>query len=130
MLDRIIAERTSKQQVMRAVQRVARTVALPALGLMLGGLLAHAVQVARAVDGASRRLPGPNAVPVEQLLRPVTWLSSSGAMSLGLLGLTLVPGITVVWILVGHLRARRWFEALVAAAVAAILTFSIFMGHK
>ena len=50
-------------------------------------------------------------------------------MSVGLLALAALPAITVLFILVHHLRARQWVEAGVAACLFAVLALSAVVGH-
>jgi hypothetical protein len=137
MLDDIIsthagnAAQTYGRRVALIVRRVARIVAVPALLLMLGGLLAYSISSGQLLGRAWAGFPGPGTVV---LVHPgglsERLFSGEAAMSLGLLALALVPAITVFLILVDHLRGRRWKEAVVAASVVAIMALSAVLGKK
>lgn len=130
MLDRLIeAQADPATRTSRIIRRISRLVALPALLLMLGGLLLYAV----SQPDRGTRLPGPPSINLGELLNfgaPIggaVWAANL-MMSLGLLGLALVPGITVAFILIEHLRGRRWQDAIVALVVVGVLTLSVFLG--
>jgi hypothetical protein len=112
------------------VRRVARMVAVPALLLMLGGLLAYGIGSRQFLAFGWGALPGPAAGSLGQLTRSGRSLSGEAAMSLGLLALALVPAITVCVILLDYLRSRRWKDAAVAASVVAIMALSAILGKK
>ena len=112
------------------MRRVARLVAGPAFLLMLGGLLAYGAESGQLLQRQASGLPGPQSVPLSQLAAGSQLISAEGAMSLGLLALALVPTITVLTILVDHLRDKRWGEAAVAAAVIGIMALSAVLGRK
>ena len=124
------------RRVALIVRRVARIVAVPALLLMLGGLLAYGIGSGWLLRQAWAGLPGPGTVVLIRPGDPPGHLfsgeaaSGEAAMSLGLLALALVPAITVFLILLDHLRDRRWKEAAVAASVVAIMAFSAVLGKK
>lgn len=124
------AEQAYGQRVAWTVCRVARLVAVPALALMLGGLLAYGIESSQLLLRAPRGWPGPQSVPLGQLTAVSQLVTAEGAMSLGLLALALVPTITVLTILVDHLRDKRWSEAAVAAVVIGIMTLSAVLGRK
>jgi len=152
MLDDIISANTGDtgqahgRRVALIVRRVARIVAVPALLLMLGGLLAYGIGSGWLLRQAWAGLPGPGTVVLIRPGDPPGHLfsgeaasgeaasgeaaSGEAAMSLGLLALALVPAITVFLILLDHLRDRRWKEAAVAASVVAIMAFSAVLGKK
>lgn len=112
------------------VRRVARVVAVPALLLMLGGLLAYGIGSRQFLALGWGVLPGPTAGSLGQLTRSGRLLSGQAAMNLGLLALALVPAITVCLILLDYLRGRRWKDAVVAASVVAIMALSAILGKK
>lgn len=129
-LDDLIAERTRRPQqdptVALTVRRLARLVAAPAFSAMLGGL-ALALLAGLTLDGRTPvgALPGPSAVAFEYLAQPAALASGQTPMSLGLLALAALPAMTVLFILARHLAAHRWTEAVIAAALLAILTLSV-----
>jgi hypothetical protein len=112
------------------IRRLARVISAPALIAMLGGLLATLL-AARAGLSLSpvSTLPGPPAQALGDLAQSGAVFSGQGAMSVGILALAALPAITVLFILVHHLRARRWTEAGVAAGVIAVLALSAVVGH-
>jgi hypothetical protein len=112
------------------VRRVARMVAIPALLLMLGGLLAHGLSRGGLFAGSAVGLPGPDVESLAQRTDGGRLLASGAAMSVGLLALALIPVITVSWILIDYLRSRRWREAAVAATVVAIMALSAVLGKR
>jgi hypothetical protein len=112
------------------VRRVARLLSVPALLLMLGGLLAYGIGSGHLLARSGAVLPGPAVGNLTQLTGGGRLFAGGTAMSLGLLGLALGPAITVFVILVDYLRVRRWKEAAVAAAVVAIMAFSAILGKK
>ena len=136
MLDDIIAAATVDEtqvqgrRVALIVRRVARAVAVPALLLMLGGLLLSGVSSGDLSGHGGAGLPGPRAGNLARLADPTDRFSGEIAMSLGLLALALTPAITVSWITVFFLHGRRWREAAVAATVVAILALSAILGKK
>ena len=113
------------------VRRVARVVAVPALLLMFGGLLLYGISSGWLLERLRVGLPGSDATSWLRSDNPLARLRSGEvAMGLGLLGLALVPVITVSLILFDHLRDRRWKEAAVAASVVAIMALSAILGKK
>ncbi len=118
------------RRVALIVRRVARIVAVPALLLMFGGLLAYGVSSGLLLDRGGAGLPGPGVGSLTRLIGPGYIFSGETAMSLGLLALALAPAITVFLILVDQLRSRRWKEAAVAASVVAIMALSAVLGKK
>ena len=108
----------------------ARVVAVPALLLMLGGLLAYGIGSRQFLAFGWSGFPGSAAGDLGQLTRSGHPLSGEAAMSLGLLALALVPAITVCLILIDYLRGRRWKEAAVAATVVTIMALSAVVGKK
>jgi uncharacterized membrane protein YjjB (DUF3815 family) len=118
------------RRVALIVRRVARIVAVPALLLMFGGLLAYGVSSGLLLDRGGAGLPGPGVGSLTRLIGPGYILAGETAMSLGLLALALAPAITVFVILVDQLRSRRWKEAAVAASVVAIMALSAVLGKK
>jgi hypothetical protein len=124
------ADQAYGRRVARKVRRVARLVAGPAFLLMLGGLLAYGAESGQLLQRRASGLPGPQSVPLSQLTAASQLISAEGAMSLGLMAFALVPTITVLTILVDHLRDKRWGEAAVAAAVIGIMALSAVLGKK
>jgi hypothetical protein len=112
------------------VRRVARVVAVPALVLMLGGLLAYGISSGQLLERGEASLPGPGVESLALLTGSGSPLAGGAAMSVGLLALALTPVITVFWILIGYLRGRRWREAAVAATIVAIMALSAVLGKK
>jgi len=133
-LDDLISARIERSrqdpQIVLMVRRLARVVSAPALIAMLGGLLATLL-AARAGLSLSpvSTLPGPPAQALGDLVQAGAIPSGQGAMSVGLLALAALPAITVLFILVHHLRARQWTEAGVAACLFAVLALSAVVGH-
>lgn len=112
------------------VRRVARMVAIPALLLMLGGLLAHGLSRGWLFAVSAVGLPGPDVESLAQRTDGGRLWASGAAVSVGLLALALIPVITVSWILIDYLRSRRWREAIVAAIVVAIMALSAVLGKR
>ena len=133
-LDDLISIRIEKSrqdpQIVLMVRRLARVISAPALIAMLGGLLGTLL-AARAGLSLSplSTLPGPPAQALGGLPQPGAIFSGQNAMSVGLLALVALPAITVLFILVHHLRARQWTEAGVAAGLFAVLALSAVVGH-
>ena len=127
MLDDLIKARTNppdhNRRIARNVQRIARIVAIPAAALMLTGLVAFLAR-----GGAPGGPLGQRVVPLSSLFSRTT-LTPIGAMSVGLLALSLLPMVTVLYILADTLVHRRWTDAAAAGAVAAILTIGILLGR-
>jgi uncharacterized membrane protein len=46
-----------------------------------------------------------------------------------MVALAVLPAILVFFILLGHLRARRWTEAALAGGVIGVLALSAVVGH-
>ena len=88
--------RADDRWVALTVRRVARAVAVPALVLMFGGLLAYGISSGQllARDGAS--LPGPGVESLAQLTGSGSPFTGGAAMRVGLLALALTPAITVL----------------------------------
>jgi hypothetical protein len=135
MLDQVIAARSGRQRpsygqrVGLILQRVSRIVAVPALLLMLGGLLLFAITHAEAASLEPGWLLADAALaPGAFFSRQV--FSATGMMSAGLLALAFVPLVTVLLIVGDTVRTRRWQETTVALAVAGILLLSIFLGRR
>jgi hypothetical protein len=134
MLDDLIAKTTAQEartfgrRVALLVQRVARLMAGPALGLMFAGLVGYWLT---AESGDVSRV-GLSAVQVLSLgeLLSRTVISPLGAMSVGLLALILVPVVTVLLITIDTIQHRRWNVAVAAVIVSAILLFSVFLGRR
>lgn len=118
------------RRVALIVRRVARIVAVPALLLMLGGLLVYGVSSGQLIERGDAGLPGSGLEDLSRPIGPGNRFSGETAMSLGLLALALTPAITVFLILVDHLRGRRWKDAVVAASVVGIMALSAVLGKK
>jgi hypothetical protein len=117
-------------QIVLMVRRLARVISAPALIAMLGGLLATLLAARAGLSiGTLDALPGPPAQALGDLVQAGAVPSGQGAMSVGLLALAALPAITVLFILVHHLRARQWMEAGVAAGLFAVLALSAVVGH-
>ena len=117
-------------QIVLMVRRLARVISAPALIAMLGGLLATLLAARAGLSiHTLDALPGPAARAPGDLVQAGAVLSGQGAMSVGLLALAALPAITVLFILVHHLRARQWIEAGVAACLFAVLALSAVVGH-
>jgi hypothetical protein len=125
-----IAQVSGSTRATLTLRRVARAVAVPALLLMLGGLLAYGIGHRQFLAFGWDGLPGPTTGSLAQLTGGGRSFAGEAAMSLGLLALALVPAITVGLILLDHLRDRRWKEAAVAASVVAIMALSAILGKK
>jgi hypothetical protein len=117
-------------QIVLMVRRLARVISAPALIAMLGGLLATLLAARAGLSiNPLDTLPGPPARTPGDLVQAGAILSGQKAMSVGLLALAALPAITVLFILVHHLRARQWIEAGVAACLLAVLALSAVAGH-
>ncbi len=132
-LDDLITERTRRPlqdpTVALTVRRLARMVAVPAFAAMLGGLaLMLAADLAPEGPAPANALPGPSAVALCDLTQPAAMISGQTAVSLGLLALAALPAMTVLFILVRHLIAGRWVDAVVTAILLAVLTLSVLVG--
>lgn len=133
MLDRLISERAGAGsaafgvRVGRIVQRVSRAVALPALALMLGGLLLFALEHQATSLEPDWLLQHP-VLPLRALASRALF-SPTGLMSAGLLALALVPMVTVLLIFVQAVKIQRWQEAAVALLVSGILVLSLLLGY-
>jgi hypothetical protein len=127
MLDDLIAKRASDQdhsrRIARNIQRIARIVAIPAAVVMLIGLVTFELRGGLTGDLLSQAVIPLSAILSRKVLSPL------GAMSVGLLALSLLPMVNVLYIMVDSLIHRRWSDAGAAAAVAAILTLGIILGH-
>lgn len=127
MLDDLIAKRSSQQdhgrRVAANIQLIARIVAIPAAVVMLVGLVTFQLR-----GGLTGELLSQAVIPLEAILSRKV-LSPLGAMSVGLLALSLLPMVNVLYIMVDSLLHRRWSDAGAAAAVATILTLGIILGH-
>ena len=121
---------TDDRRVTLTLRRVARAVAVPALVLMLGGLLAYGISSGRFLERDGASLPGPGVDSLAQLTGSGRPFAGGAAMSVGLLALALTPAITVCLILIDYLRCRRWREAAVAATIVAIMALSAALGKK
>jgi hypothetical protein len=122
--------RADDRWVALTVRRVALAVAVPALVLMLGGLLAYGISSGQLLARHGAGLPGPGVESLAQLIRSGSLFTGGAAMSVGLLALALTPAITVFLILIVYLRSRRWKEAAVAATIVAIMALSAVLGKK
>lgn len=124
-LDDLITERTRRPQqdptVALTVRRLARIVAVPAFCVMLGGL---ALALATGLAPTIGELPGPSTIPFAHMAQPTALASGQTAMSLGLLALAALPAMSVMFILARYLKTRRWMDAIVTAALLAILAVS------
>lgn len=129
MLDDLIRQRTGAasategQRVARTVQRVARAFAVPALVLMVLGLVLFLT-----VHPGAGGLPGEAVVNVRRLASR-TLLTPRGVMSLGLLLLALIPMVTVLLIVSDRLRHRQWTEAAIGLGVVSILMIGILLSR-
>ena len=127
VLDDLIAKRAGEQdqarRIARNIQRIARLVAIPAALIMLAGMIAFELR-----GGLTGELLSQAVIPLRAILSRAA-LSPIGAMSIGLLALSLLPMANVLYILVDSLLHGHWKDAGAAAAVAAILTLGIILGH-
>jgi hypothetical protein len=133
-MDELIAARIERprqdSRMALMVRRLTRVVAVPAMAAMFGGLIVTMLTgFAPPLGSPAGALPGPSALSLTALAQPGAILSGRGAMSAGMVALAALPAIIVLFILVGHLRARRWTEAAVAAGVIGVLALSAVVGH-
>jgi hypothetical protein len=133
-LDDLISARIERSRqdphIALMVRRLTRVVSVPAMAAMFGGLIVTLLlDIAPPLSSFTEGLPGPSAMSLADLAQPGAALSGRGAMSVGMVALAVLPAIIVLFILVSHLRARRWTEVAVAAAVIAVLALSAVVGH-
>lgn len=129
MIEQAIAKHGGEGQdegplINRYVRRIARLIGIPAFALMLSGLIVEAVN-SHAKAGA--HFPGPHVMAFTRL-SSVSGFSANWLLSVGLLGLCLVPVANIAVILAHHVAGRRWVEAAVSLLVAGILLLSLLLG--
>jgi len=101
-----------------ATQRISLLISVLALTLMAKGFLDLAM-------GGDVILPGPRAMPLEEILRPEALRSGEGLLCMGIITLAALPALQVLLALVTNLRARAWIDALVALGVLGVLLLSV-----